>query len=556
MKFFKNRTIAFLLILIAVSIPVILPYFHDGFFPTHDGEWAVVRLSDMYREVKDGQIPPRFSGNLNFGYGYPLFQYAYPLPYYLGLPPFLLHFGLVNSIKLLFALSVPLSGVAMFFAAREIWKNDNAGIISGLLYIYFPYRMVDLYVRGSLGESLASVFFPIILLCIKRLSQRQSMSYLLILSISMAALILSHNIMAVLFGIIIFIYLIYLFWSQKRINTFQILIGIFLGLGISAFFWLPAILEKNLILLSKIPIADRSLYYVSLSKFLFSPFGYGTPTENSPFTYQIGVPQITIGIVACFLVIKSIIRRTKIEPEIIIFSGLSLFFVFMMLPMSSFIWEQTPLLKEINFPWTSLLPLGFILSLLGGKIFAKSKQYFIIGIFICLFAIVLTLPFARPESYVNRGDGFYFTNDATTTSSSELMPLTVKSFPSSRPEKKVEIIDGDGRVLMISDKSQKKEFSVSLTTPSEVRLNTIYFPGWHWYRDAKELPITFNNAHGLMEAKLPQGDYMVKAIFQNTPVRLISDIISVLFICFVLLAFFVRVLKEYSLESITKRYLL
>ena len=59
-----------------------------------------------------------------------------------------------------------------------------------------------------------------------------------------------------------------------------------------------------------------------------------------------------------------------------------------------------------------------------------------------------------------------------------------------------------------------------------------------------------------MEAKLPQGNYVVNAIFQNTPVRLISDIISALFIGFVLLAFFVRVFKEYSLDSIIKRYFL
>ena len=34
-----------------VCMPLILPYFKTGFFPTHDGEWAVIRLSDMYREI-------------------------------------------------------------------------------------------------------------------------------------------------------------------------------------------------------------------------------------------------------------------------------------------------------------------------------------------------------------------------------------------------------------------------------------------------------------------------------------------------------------------------
>src|SRR3989344_5590527 len=86
-----------------ISIPILLPYFHAGYFPTHDGQWAVVRLADMYRTVKDLQIPARYSGYLNAGYGYPLFNFAYPFPYYVGLIPLSLGFGFVGSIKILFA---------------------------------------------------------------------------------------------------------------------------------------------------------------------------------------------------------------------------------------------------------------------------------------------------------------------------------------------------------------------------------------------------------------------------------------------------------------------
>src|SRR5579872_6665755 len=92
-----------LILVIILTLPVLLPYFHAGYFPTHDGEWAVVRLSDMYREIRDHQFPPRYSSNLNFGYGYPLFNFTYPLPYYLGLIIHLFKFGFVDSIKILFA---------------------------------------------------------------------------------------------------------------------------------------------------------------------------------------------------------------------------------------------------------------------------------------------------------------------------------------------------------------------------------------------------------------------------------------------------------------------
>ena len=107
--YFKILILAFV-----VCLPLILPYFKTGFFPTHDGEWAVVRLGDMYREIKDLQFPARYSGYLNFEYGYPLFNFAYPMPYYFGLFFVFLKSGFVNSIKILFALSTVLSFFSMF----------------------------------------------------------------------------------------------------------------------------------------------------------------------------------------------------------------------------------------------------------------------------------------------------------------------------------------------------------------------------------------------------------------------------------------------------------
>src|SRR5436305_12330593 len=111
-KFYKPLaiiTIAFL-----VSLPIIFPLFHSGYFPTHDGEWAVVRLGDMFRTLRDHQFPARYSGYLNFGYGYPLFNFVYPAPYYVGMIFHLFKIGLVDSIKLLFALSVILSAITMY----------------------------------------------------------------------------------------------------------------------------------------------------------------------------------------------------------------------------------------------------------------------------------------------------------------------------------------------------------------------------------------------------------------------------------------------------------
>ena len=96
----KELKINILLIVIGIicCIPVILPYLSSGYFPTHDGEWAVVRAGEMFREIRDMQFPPRYSTVLNFGYGYPLFNFAYPFPYYVSTFLHVFQIGFIDSI--------------------------------------------------------------------------------------------------------------------------------------------------------------------------------------------------------------------------------------------------------------------------------------------------------------------------------------------------------------------------------------------------------------------------------------------------------------------------
>ncbi len=524
MKNESKQIFLWIFVLIVLTLPLIIPYFREGFFPTHDGEWAVVRLADMYREIKDGQFPPRFSGNLNFGYGYPLFNFAYPMPYYLGLIFFLSNIGLVNSIKILFALSVPLSAIMMFFASKALWGGSFAGAISALLYAYLPYRMVDLYVRGSLGESLASILFPTIFYLVTVLSSRRSIFLVIGLAVAMGMLILTHNIMAVLFSIIIISYLIFLFFTCKIKNWIQILFGLLGGVFLSAFFWLPALVEKKYVLLSQVPIADRDLYYVTFEKLLFSPWGYGTPTESNPFTYQLGLPQIVLSIISLFLIL---IKKQDNKRFLGLFLGGTIFVaIFMLFPLSSSIWENTPLLSEINYPWTLLLPIGFLMSLLSGVSMNYGRVVKLLSKLLIFFAIVIVLPFAKPSEYVNKGDSYYFTNDATTTSSQEFMPLWVKQMPFARPKEKIEIIRGNGTIRNINATSDEVTFTAYFSETSTVRLNTIFFPNWRWYEGNKQIPFTYDNPQGVMEATLGKGEHAVKVVFENTIVRTFANLLS------------------------------
>lgn len=515
---------ALLVLAFTVSLPIILPYFKTGFFPTHDGEWAVVRLSDMYREVKDLQFPPRISGYLNFEYGYPLFNFAYPMPYYLGLFFVFLKLGFVNAVKILFSLSVIFSFLSMFFLSKTLWKNNLAGFVSGILYIYVPYRIVDLFVRGSLGESLAFVLFPLILLGIRNIYEDRKIHLnIFITGFLFALLIMTHNIMAVLFGLIILFILIAAVIGKKFKFVYNLFSSLFYSFCISAFFWIPAIFEKNLILLSKIPIADRSIYFVNPIQLFIPKWGYGVPTDANGFGYQIGIPQIVI----VFLVlVMALVNRNKESKRVLFFVFIITLLLFLLFSPSAFIWNNFPLLSEINYPWTILAIIAFLSSLVAGYLTKLGKTFIGVSLLLCVISVILIIPNAKPQYQINRGDNYYLTNQATTTSSNELMPLWVKEMPNKKADDKVKLISG--QIENLSYNSKKISFAVNLPKRQSVTINNIYYPGWIFSIDKAKTQINYNNKYGVMEITVPSGKHVINGKLTETSLRLFSDVISLL----------------------------
>ena len=330
---------------------------------------------------------------------------------------------------------------------------------------------------------------------------------------------------------------------KKRRAIKPFVISIVLSFGLSAFFWVPAIFEKSNILLSQTPIADRSLYFATLKQFIFPKWGYGVPTDPAGFSYQLGLAHLAAFAFAILSLLFSLIKNKRYLKEHFmkitsILTIITVFFVFLLFKPSDFLWRNIPFLSEINYPWITLGILGFLVSLLAGSLFKHTLGKYV-AVSLVIISVFTVLPYAKPEYYFNKGDDYYLTNDATTTSSNELMPLWVKKFTFQRPAKKVEIAEGAGTVSNTSYNSKKIIFDVLAKENTKIRINTIYYPGWKAYIDNKEVQIFYENEYGAIDILIPSGKHLVKANFTETPLRLISDIISVSSF-FVLLLFIIK----------------
>src|SRR3990167_1709125 len=107
-------------LIIILSFFAIRPLLLNGFFPMHD-DTQPSRVFEMASALKDGMFPVRWSADLGFGYGYPIFNFYAPLAYYIGALFNIIGFNSLDATKLMMILGIVLSGFSMYILAKEFF---------------------------------------------------------------------------------------------------------------------------------------------------------------------------------------------------------------------------------------------------------------------------------------------------------------------------------------------------------------------------------------------------------------------------------------------------
>ena len=536
MKLLKNRVIGTLFILI-LTLPAAKALFRSGFFPSQDGEWMVIRLSAFHQELVSGQFPVRFASRLNHGYGYPVFNFLYPLPFYLGEFFYLFLGSFQNAVKAVFILSFLASGVFMYLWMRGK-AGDLGGIASSFVYVYTPYRFLDVYVRGSIGEATAFIFPPIIFWAIDKIrkGERTGLS-IMIGSFAYSALVTSHNVMGLLFTPLFFFYFLFLLFSQKKTRKLHItyyILHITFSLSLSCFFWLPALLEKKYVYFDKVLVSNFFLHSPSLRQLIMPRWGFGPSILGGAdlMSFQTGLVNLTVFFLWLALIAGYILKKIEFDSDKfetgVFFSLVFTASFFLMLRPFHFFWKYFPIDNLIQFPWRLLALTCFSSSVLAGFLISvfSGKLKIIIVLILVASAVFFNLPYTKPEYFVNRGEGFYTTNEGTTTVANEYLPIWVKKPPFQRAKEKVEIVSGEGEIKNLSLGFKKIKFGIEAKTPSKIRINTVYFPGWKVFADGKEKEIDYKENNGLIVFTLDAGKHQVEVVFGETPLRLFADLVS------------------------------
>jgi hypothetical protein len=135
----------------------------------------------------------------------------------------------------------------------------------------------------------------------------------------------------------------------------------------------------------------------------------------------------------------------------------------------------------------------------------------------------------------NKPDGFYATNEATTTVANEYLPIWVKTIPDHRSYNPVELYSGNATVINQINGSQKITARINVLAESIIRINKIYYPGWGVTLNDIPTKINYQNDEGLMLVSVKPGDYLLKAEFRETISRFLADCVSLIgFVIYIL----------------------
>lgn len=554
---FSSATIISIIIITIVSIYISTPLIRQGLFTIHDDQ-QVARLYLYDKALKDGQLPPRIVDGLGFGFGYALFVFYPPLVYMIGELIHVFGVGFVDSVKIVFFLSILLSGWFMFYFLRK-YIGNLAATFSSICYLLLPYRAVDVYVRGALSEAFSFVWVPPLILSLFALSQDKNKSNITLSAVFIALLLLTHNLIFIAFLVLLPVFSI-LFVQEK--NKMQLLyafgLSMMIGAGLSAFFWIPSLMEKSNTIVDQIlltELANYKIHFVHLHQLWNSIWGYGGSTEGTldGLSFKVGKIHLVASLVSIALILlpnylKNYSSHTfQVQRKLLLLMiAMLVISIFMSTAFSKPVWEIFQPLTYLQFPWRFLIFIGFATSVLAGYfIYLLKLSVLKISTFIILTILVLytNSKLFKPQSYRQYFNDEFATSDEiinwdVSRSSFEYLPRGVdltkspintsvvnikKEEIASNP---VSVLSGQVEISQLKSSSNMVAFTTRSNEGAHIMINKANFHLWNLEIDGKKATYMDGNKFKLVEFDVPAGEHVITLEHKNTWPRTAGNLIT------------------------------
>ena len=545
--------------------------------PSHaDWHSHVVNSYNFKRCLLEGQWYPRWIDNEIQGYGLPKFNYYSPLLYYLFMVIDFIARNPVISFKLLHIIPFVLCSIFGYIYLRRHVSAVAAAIAVSFI-VFSPPLHIFVYTCNFLTSALALPFVFIGLYGIDIFDKEKNFDFksFLITALGYAGMVLSHLATGFMFTLLCIPYFLLnlaVYKTRKFVKCF--ILSILLGIGLSAFFLIPASLENNLIYSEGFSLGGwdyrRNFLFTYLDRLPNEGFYWGI-FDHRYFEVSNALYGLAAFIGAVLLLSNVDSVKKHYQEYKRIYNSILMFLIsfLMMTPISMFAWVGIKQMKTLQFPWrftTFVLAFGVLvlaytfdyivkvskekISMSGFRLISFSITILFALLVYVNFINVFRWPWVATEQNVLRAamavlwDNTVFRPNLTHSLNWQRINTDTDFSPtiqSSNP-----LTD----VTVMKWFSHERIFQVFSTVEHSIRLRTYYFPGWNAYIDQNPVNISMDPNDGAIVINIPPGKHEIKFRFESTPLRKTSTNISIVSFLIFIYFMFNNLIKKKKIQKI------
>lgn len=367
----KKYTVCYLVIILMASFPLFNNYLIRG----HDIYFHLMRIEGLAQGLRAGEFPVRIQPAWYDGYGYAVSVFYSDLFLYPAALLRLLGISLQDTYKVYVVLCNIATALISGYSFGTIFRKREIGVFGSCLYTLTPYRLVNLYTRGALGEYTGMIFWPLLIYsCVLLLNEDRNRVQLqkgaVFMGISMAGMLQSHMLTAEIACMVLL--LLVIVYCRRIFHKEVMLAGcgaVAVALGLSAWFLIPFLDYMLLGRFNINSIRNNDIMIQRQGTFLSQVFaifdnavgqsldsGAGTAGD---FTQGVGLSLMLSVIILMLLCIRGYLKQEERRNRQITITAAGLGALMVVMSTLYFPWDRLCrisrifryIIVKIQFPW-------------------------------------------------------------------------------------------------------------------------------------------------------------------------------------------------------------
>lgn len=566
-----------LLLIPLVALFVVHPLIMHGASCGHDFDFHLVNWMEAASQFSQGTLHPHWAFTPAFNAGEPRFVFYPPLSWVVGavLGLLLTHIPGVSlaaawsAVPIVFTwIALSLSGLTMYRLART-FASANAALLAAILYLANPYMMFTAYERTAYAELLAAAWIPLLLLGILR-------ARITIPGIALpVALLWLTNAPAAVMGcytlaLLAFLRVALTLRTRQPASlrtgsalsiALRALAGAALGLGLAAFYIVPANYERRFVQISMATIAGMRID----QNFLFEHTGTSPDALLHDQVLRTASFIAVVLLAAAAVALATILIRRqpantssdsasnasssaplrKLRGEeipapdfpVAQLAVLTAAIAFLLTPLSARVWMHAPEMAFLQFPWRLLAILAPILALAIAVALRNIPLKFEAS---AVIAIALAAALALPAYHLFRQQNYpedtapaqlaAFQSHAGTDPTDEYTPASADNDALGQNDPPYWLAANATMAAPTAAPTGSAPTHLTVTAPQPefLILNLRDYPAWRIFRNGTLDTDREQRDDGLIALPVPLGNSVIDVRYAHTTDQTLGDLVTLL----------------------------